>query len=151
MASCRTIIPSALVAASLLVASSARAECITPGRWSLDEAHVELVFSGNVVGISQVADMGLRVTFDVERVWKGSVSKRLDLYVWLLDVEMPVFESGRRYVAFATKMTGRSRTGVGFPANHAPVFEPTSCGALDYEHAEKSGTVRDLGESKPPK
>ena len=116
----------------LMLPSSVRAECITPGHWSLQQPRVELVFSGNVVGINHVADLGIRVTFDVDRVWKGSVPKRFDLYVWQLDAEMPTFAFAKRYVAFATKMTGPSRQGVGLTDSDALAFRPVDCGALEY-------------------
>src|SRR5687768_16450025 len=96
------VIRSSLIVASLLLPSSVGAECITPGRWSLDQPSVELVFSGNVVAVNQVADAGVRVTFNVDRVWKGSVPKRFDVYVWQLDSEMPRFEFAKSYVVFTT-------------------------------------------------
>ena len=72
------LVSSALLVLSLMPAS-ASGECLTPSARTLDEPTVELVFGGYVVGITQVAELGVRVTFNVERVWKGSVPKRLDL------------------------------------------------------------------------
>ena len=68
----------ALAVGSLLAASSTHAECITPGEWWLREPTVELVFSGTAVEITRTADLGYRATFDVDRVWKGTV-RQLDL------------------------------------------------------------------------
>src|SRR5579871_5272558 len=96
---------SAITAASLLTPLLAHAECIRiPARALMEEKHVELVFSGTVVEIARTADLGYRATFDVDRVWKGSVSRRIDLYVWELAPEIPRFESGRRYVAVARQL-----------------------------------------------
>jgi hypothetical protein len=146
----RTIAISLSIGVSCLLApSSARAECITPGLWSLEQPLVELVFSGTVLKIEPARD-GVRVTFDVERVWKGSAPARFTLYVWQ-DYGMPTFEASRRYVAFATRMDARSRQGVGLTEEDAVVFRPVDCGALAYEFAQKSGTIRDLGEGQPPK
>jgi hypothetical protein len=144
----RALIILSLVVVSLLMPSSARAECWTPGRSSLDEPSVELVFSGLTVGMNVVAKDGVRVTFNVDRVWKGSVPKKLDLYIAIIDSEMPRFEFGRRYVAFATKMNDRSRQGVGLTANDGVAFRPIQCGALAYD-SDRSA-VRDMGEGQPP-
>ena len=76
---------SALLVLSLMPAS-ASAECLTPSARTLDEPTIALVFGGYVVSITQVAELGVRVTFNVERVWKGSVPKRLDLYIWRREV-----------------------------------------------------------------
>lgn len=138
-----------LGACSIVSPSPVRAECITPGPWLIEQGLVDLVFSGNVVGVNQVAEAGIRVTFNVDRVWKGSVPKRFDLYVWLPDAEMPTFSFAGRYVVFATKMTGRSLEGVGLTSD-VPAFKPGQCGALDYSAAEKSGTIRGLGIGRHP-
>src|SRR3954468_11534683 len=123
----RTIAISLSIGVCLLAPASARAECINPGRWSLDQPLTEVVFSGNVVGINQVADLGLRVTFNVDRVWKGAVPKRFDLYVSQLDAEMPTLEFARRYLVVATTMNVRSRQAVGLPDVGLPVFRPVDC------------------------
>jgi hypothetical protein len=135
----------------LFIPSPAHAECIAIGRATMAQAQVELVFSGNVVGLNQVAPFGVRVTFNVDHAWKGSAPKRLDVYVWQLDPEMPRFEFAERYVVLATKMTGRSREGVGLTERDAAAFKPIACGAVEYSAAERSGTIRELGESQPPK
>ena len=70
----------AIVAAALLTPLLVHAECIgMPAKWVMGQKDVELVFSGTVVEVVRTADLGYRATFDVDRVWKGSVSKRLDL------------------------------------------------------------------------
>lgn len=147
----RTIAILFSISVCLLAPASARAECINPGRWSLDQPYTELVFSGTVVGINQVADQGVRLTFNVDRVWKGSVPKRFNLYVSQLDAEMPTIEFARRYLVVATTMNVRSRQSVGLPDIGPPVFRPVDCGALDYGFAERAGTIRNLGDGQPPK
>lgn len=65
-----------------LIAPTAGAECVkvTPKTW-IDMPSSELVFSGTVVDVTRTADLGYRATFEVARVWKGSVRGRIDLYV----------------------------------------------------------------------
>jgi len=72
------------------------------------------------------------------------------LYVWQLDSEMPAFGFAERYVVFATKMTTRSRQGVGLSERDAVAFRPVVCGAVDYNAAQRAGLVRDLGPSRDP-
>jgi hypothetical protein len=107
----------------------------------------ELVFTGNVVAVTRTADFGYRATFDVDRVWKGVVTKQFDLYVWELSPEQPRFEVGHRYLALAkTLVTSQQRDGAGVPSSVAVAFTPVNCSdALDPD------VVRYLGAGLPPK
>jgi hypothetical protein len=136
----------ALAVGSLLGASSAHAECITPGEWWLREATVELVFSGTAVEITQTAEVGYRSAFNVDRVWKGAVPKRIDLYVWELASEMDGVVAGRRYLIGARRLVGaREREGVGLGRTDAVAFTEVQCGARDYRDAQETGILRALG------
>ena len=85
----------AIVAASLLAPRSAHAECFTlTAPFVMRESVFELVFSGTVVEVTRTSELAYRATFDVDRVWKGSVAPRIDLYVWELSAEIPRFEAG---------------------------------------------------------
>ena len=81
---CRSItVRSAIVIASLLMAPSAHAECFTlTARFVMQEKVVELVFGDTVMNVVRTAGAEYRATFDVDRVWKGSVSRCFDLYVF---------------------------------------------------------------------
>ena len=71
----------ATVVMSIVVAAPARAECVMVlGKQMLEGRDV--VFSGVVVAITRIGEEGYRATFEVNRVWKGPVSQRFDLYVW---------------------------------------------------------------------
>ena len=145
------VLRSVIVVAFLLAAPSVRAECITGGRWWIDEKLVELVFSGTVVEITRTAETGYRTAVDVDRVWKGTVPRRFDLHVWELSSEVPRVEVGRRYVLGARRLTTlRERQGAGLSANDIVAFAPIDCGAIGYEDAEQSGTIRDLGVGRRP-
>jgi hypothetical protein len=143
---------SVFVVASLLVAASARGECIFAGRWWIESKSVELVFSGTVVEITRTAELGYRATFDVDRLWKGTVPRRFDLYIWEIAPEMDRVEVGRRYLVGAKRLVGpRERQGVGLAGTDMVAFSQVMCGAPAYEEAERRGTIRDLGVSEPPK
>jgi hypothetical protein len=141
----------ALAVGSLLVASPAHAECITPGEWWLRESSVERVFSGTAVEITRTADLGYRATFDVDRVWKGTVPRRLDLYVWELQVEMNEIVRGRKYLVGATRLIeARERQGVGLAGTGTVAYTEIRCGAPEYREAEETGILRAMGVGAPP-
>src|SRR4051812_16867553 len=77
-------IRSAFLIAMVLLPVIAGAECVTPSAAMAKESGA-LVFRGRVEGLNQTTDLGVRVTFNVDRVWTGSVSKRFDLFVWQLN------------------------------------------------------------------
>ena len=90
----------------------------------------ELVFSGTVVEILpvKVETAFYTVTFTVDRVWKGTASKRLTLYVWPATAEDARFEVGRQYVAIAHRLTNPEvRKTFGLSGSDAVAFTPVSC------------------------
>ena len=119
----------AIVAVLAIVPRPTHAECFTlTATFVMQESVAELVFSGTVVEITRTGDAGYRATFDVDRVWKGSVPRRFDLYVWELSAERPRFEAGHRYVALAQKLTdSRTREGVGLGQSDLVAYTPTQC------------------------
>jgi hypothetical protein len=141
----------AIATASLLAASSARAECISPGEWWLREKLVEVVFSGNAVEVTRTAELGYRATFDVQRVWKGSVPGSFNVYVWELAPEMGRIDVGHRYLVGAKRLSdARERQAVGREGTELVAFAQVACGATDYKSAEETGIIRDLGTGHPP-
>jgi hypothetical protein len=138
-----------IVVASLLTALTARAECvIVTAKQVLEDPRNELVFSGTVVAVNRTAELGYRATFDVDGVWKGSVSKRFDLYVWELAAEVPTFARGRHYVAIAKTLDdARARQGAGLGGMDTVAFTPVAC--TDSLSLSPS-LIQDLGPSKPP-
>ncbi len=128
------IVPWTMVVAWLATASTIRAECVysrsadeTAGQVMADTRY-ELVFGGTVVAITRTAELGYRATFDVDRVWKGTASKRFDLYVWELVYGIPRFEVGHPYVALARKLaTAEERKGAGVGETEGVVFTPVQC------------------------
>lgn len=113
-----------------------------------DKAY-ELVFSGAVVEVTRTGDEGYRATFDVDRVWKGSVSKRFDLYVWELAPEIDRYQLGRRYVVAARQVNDlRVRQGAGLSRVDIVAFTPVQC---TNQLSLEPNIIRKLGRSHPPK
>jgi hypothetical protein len=115
--------------ALVLLHTVARSECVILNAKSvMAEKNIELAFSGRVVEITKAGEMGTRVTFDVERVWKGSVPKRFTLYVWESSPEMPHFTKDRHQIALVHKLTDLpARQGLGLTASDADVYVPLQC------------------------
>ena len=144
--------PAILVALSLAVAvvpSSADAECVrlTPKRL-LNQPDTQLAFVGKVVEVTRTSDEGARVTFEVERVWKGDVPKRIDIYTWYPNPEAPRYDQkGSSYVVAAKPLVEeRAREGVGLRDSDAVVFAGLTCS----EGFTVQDFVRAAGPGKPP-
>jgi hypothetical protein len=143
----------AFLLAMLLVPRLAGAECVTLSAAMTTEPDAPLVFSGRVVGLNHVTEYGVRVTFDVDRAWKGDVPKRFDLYVWQLNSEAATFQFQQPYIVFADRMDDRQRQGVGLTAPDPIGFTATSCGAFlaptrARPDQDASRIIRDLGEGR---
>jgi hypothetical protein len=142
-------ISAAIVVASLVTPMSAGAECfVLTGKYLLEDPTVPVLFSGTVVELTRTGEDGTRATFEVDRVWKGSVSKRFDVYLWDLAPEAPrIGPRGEHYVVAAAPLKSlRARQGVGLGETDAIAFAPVQCsGALSPD------IVRELGVGQPPK
>jgi len=133
---------------------AAAAECVRlpakdMAKRVMEDKAYEVVFTGTVVGVIRTSESGYRATFAVERVWKGTVTKRFDLYVWELNTEIPRFEVGQHYLALATRLVAsREREGAGVPGSDAVAFTPVHCSdALSLD----PDLVRYLGAGLAPK
>ena len=136
--------------AVMVMPSVINAECvkITPKMW-LDAPDSELVFGGNVVEVTDTGEVGSKATFEVERVWRGKVPKRFDVYMWYLaSAEAPRYlEKGRSYVVVAKRLEDkRAREGVGLGGSDLVAFTGVPCS--DLHTVEEF--VRGVGPGKPP-
>src|SRR6185312_17340050 len=95
----------------LLVPHLAFAEClIRPLRDSVNRAAV--AFSGTATGVATptASEWPITiVTFEVERVWKGSVTRRFAVYSFTRTAEGFTFAAGKKYVVFAHNATTQER------------------------------------------
>jgi hypothetical protein len=136
--------------AILLNGHTLNAECITvPINAFLDAKGNELIFSGTVVEIVRTAPFGYRATFEVDQVWKGVVSKRIDLYVWELPAETPRFGLNRHYLVVAKRLVDPlEREGVGLGGSDMTAFAGVQCSPPEWD---KGQMICDLGRGQPPK
>lgn len=137
-------------AASLLLVQSARAECVNV---PLLEVHASIIFAGTAVSITPITPpgepnmwMGTKITFDVDRVWKGSVGKRVDLYM-NLSPENPQFAVGRRSPVFARFLSREEKQRLGLGDTEAPVLTAMMCTG-DFSLSEITATY---GAGKSPR
>ena len=140
----------------LVIPSVARAECVTARAALIRDSSIELVFRGSVVGLNTIGDLGVRVTFIVDRVWKGSVPKRFDLYVGGRNSETAKFEFQRPYVVFAHRPSQEARQDIGLAEQEPIAFSATSCNAVNadiraFPNENTSKILRELGEGLPAK
>jgi len=135
----------------LSIPKVAHAECfVQTAKFVMGEPSIELVFSGQVVEVARSGEWGSRVTFEVNRVWKGSVPERLDLYVRERSSNAPRFQEGERYVALAAKLKDAPsvRAELGLSQSKAPFFIAMQC---SDRTVLAPNIERDLGSSYEPK
>jgi hypothetical protein len=112
---------STMLVASLLSVPAAHGECVRiPLQQVVTRQDVQIVFKGTAVSITPITPddpqqtSGFKVTFDVERIWKGSVGKRVELYMDL-NGNNPQFEAGHSspvFVEYLVDPTVRGRLGI---------------------------------------
>jgi len=129
--------------------STAHAECvrIPPEEW-LKSPATELAFSGKVVEVTKAGELGVRATFEVERVWKGHVSQRFDVYTSSPgSAETPRYEKDHSYVVIARRLLDKeARANAGFGDSDAVVFTGAVCSG-EYLIDD---FARAVGRGKPP-
>jgi len=144
--SMKRLLAGACLIVALLVtgASNVNAECIQlTAKSALSHA---LVFKGTAVQMTNTGPEGVRVTFDVDRVWKGSVTQRFDIYVSWRQVEIPYFEIGRRHLVIADPQTNpQRRQEVGLDEQSTVAYFPVQC-----SDSPASTIESDLGVGSPP-
>ena len=149
-----TVCSCVVVVAWLMTPVSAASECVKLpakelAKAVMEDKTTELVFSGTVVAITRTAELGYRATFDVDRVWKGAVTKEFELYIWELRSENPGFLVEQTYIVLATRLvTPREREGVGVSSPDTVAFTPVQCS--DSSLLDPN-LVRYLGAGVPPK
>jgi hypothetical protein len=128
------------------------AECIgMPIRPIADQA--ALVFGGTVMNIAANTASGWGgqiITFDVDRVWKGSPTKQFVIYSFTRTPEPFEFTIGTKYVVLAHIQTTEERTHFGLAASAPATFGVGQCGegTRTYEHAKTE--IADLGPGRAP-
>ncbi len=106
------------------------------------------VFSGIVSDIEESAGAVAHVvTFDVQRVWKGTLTRQVSLYQ-LNTVDAIPFSAGVPYVIVAYRLRPEERELSG-TIQRAPALGVASCVSRTLEQAERLGDLRELGPGRP--
>ena len=141
------------LAVVIVGADPAIAECLRAWKDIPDAKRLAaLVFSGTVIEIKPDPD-GVFVVFDVDRVWKGSLRKRLVLPIWNLAVDSYFpFQKGGSYVVFASRhhMSPDDPGSMRVPTVSEPVFEVSPCGAT-RALSDAKAVLGGLGRGSRPK
>ena len=118
----------------LTSASAASAECI--GQLLTNDlvrrAQSAVIFRGTVTDVKAVVlnhasiTRGQIVTFAVDRLWKGDVTKVFTVYN-LLQLESQTFELGKRYLLHANPVGPLERELVGIGSNQQSAYATGQC------------------------
>ena len=123
----------------------ARAECaFETMSQAMSSPTTVAVFSGTVTEIEESAGaIAHVVTFDVQRVWKGTVTKRVSLYQ-LNTTEAIQFSAGVPYLIVANRLPPGELEASG-TIRRATTLGVTTCVSRTLEQAERLGDLRELG------
>jgi hypothetical protein len=108
-------------------------------------------FGGTVVDVRR-EDAAIIVTFDVDRVWKGTISKRTTVYRPnpASGDSRQVFDSGERYVVLAHSMTATERAQFRADAASQDALAVGLCGDGSRPFTVAEREFADIGPGKPP-
>lgn len=144
-----------LSAATLLFPYRSAAECIeAPPAFFAKYATV--VFSGTVTKIDQVDSSAWArgraqfAAFNVDRVWKGDVSRQFGLYSFTRSVERYPLRSGTRYLFFARTPTQEERNDLNLGQRQAVVIGQCGDGTRQFWEAS-SQELAELGPGVTPR
>jgi hypothetical protein len=116
--------------AVLIVPHVAVADCVAL-RANLPARTAALVFSGTTtdVATNDTSEWpSAIVTFDVDRVWKGRVTKQFAVYSFTRTVEPFIFKVGEKYLIFAHVLTDTERRDLNLPSTRQKIFVVGQCG-----------------------
>jgi hypothetical protein len=106
------------------------------------------VFSGNVSDIEESAGaIAHVVTFDVQRVWKGTLTKQVSVYQ-LNTLDAIPFSAGVPYLIVAYRLRPEERELSG-TIQRAPALGVASCVSRTLEQAERLGDLRTWTRTTP--
>ena len=135
-----------LVLAICAVATSS-AECVVVSP-SWMKKHSEHVFAGRLTEETPVGSGGLRLTFDVSRVWKGNTGKTVVLFQ-AASLDRVRLDTGNDYIIFARAANKDDRERLQLIDGASVLVVPDCSGAIPMRGNERA--VRQLGRSREPK
>lgn len=137
----------ALVCALAPAAASAECAPVTTSQ-AMAAPTTVAVFSGTVSEIEESAGaLAHVVTFDVQRVWKGTVTKRISLSQ-VNTTDAIEFSAGVPYLIAAYRLPPEQRE-VSGAIRRATTLGVASCLSRTLEQAERRGDLRELGPGRP--
>jgi hypothetical protein len=145
-----------LLSLPLLMSRVASAECpIVPRDIRTIAKYSAVAFSGTVTNIESISAIrgGETVTFEVERLWKGSLSKQFKVYnvtfTGIADVGF-VFQKGTKYLVFAHHQTMEDRAAFGLAASGPVALRIGPCGSGTRTYEEAKVEIAKLGAGRTP-
>jgi len=135
---------------AVLVPHVAVAECVFL-RANLPAQSAALVFTGtttNVAANNASEWPSAIITFDVDKVWKGPVTKQFALYSFTRTVEPFTFKVGEKYLVFSHALTDAERKDLNLGITERQVFVVGQCGDGTREIAMV--TPEEIVELGPP-
>ena len=140
------------LALPLLLPRPTFAECIgMPLRPIAD--HAAVVFSGTVIkaAANTASEWGGQIiTFDVDRVWKGSATKHFVIYSFTRTPEPFQFTVGTKYVVLAHTQTTEERAQFGLAASEPATFGVGQCGEGTRTYENAKAEIAELGPGRAP-
>ena len=128
------------------------AECVSIRLGTIAE-DAAVVFSGTVTNVTANAASEWPseiVTFDVDRVWKGVLTKQFVIYSFTRTPERFDFKIGTKYVTLAHVQTAEERNLFGLAASGPPTFGVGPCGDGTREYTVFAAEVAALGPGREP-
>jgi len=140
------------IVASAAFGIALHAECVTlPAKEMVSRPGV-LIFFGRVADVQDVGQTGARWTIEVQRVWKGSVPARIDIYSSRFgpsEVRPPFWRKGSDALVLATRLSDVKQWRKVYGLSESdPSPEYVAYGCLD---ALENNFEANLGPSHPPK
>lgn len=134
---------------SALTPAAASAECpLVTVPQAMASPTTVAIFSGTVVELEESAGAVAHVvTFDVQRVWKGTVTKRMSLQQSNTS-EAIEFSAGVPYLIVAYRLRPEEREASG-TIRRATMLGIATCASRTLEHAGRLGDLRALGPGRP--
>jgi hypothetical protein len=121
---------------------SASAECVLLSVRTVAR-YADAIFSGTATDIGSSA-----VTFDVDRVWKGPVTKPFTVYI-IRSVESFEARLGVKYLVFALRASEDERRGFGSSDRRVFVLRQCGLGTRPWDVVSNS-ELRELGRGRSP-
>ena len=129
------------------MASDSPRECIGSSLPDL-KSRAAQVFEATVTSVKPLEHHEVVATLDVHRIWKGDASRATTVY-FVLELDGPVIEDGKRYIFFTEPLNPDARKVFGLPEDHPRRADwvPPCTGPRPPDES----TVKQLGPSRTPK